>query len=125
MGNKLEQLYYLSTAAVKKLSIQKKNWDRPYALPLEIVEISLNGCTFEWESRREFNIGEELNFSLDLPDGPCSKKLAIVSCEEYRLFDDNYEQKTYFVYRARFDGELENNLFKTLITAPRKCKSSR
>ncbi len=118
-----DQLYFLSPHVVQKVLVRKASWTAPRELNMETLEISPRRCHFEWVARREFALGEVLEFSLYLPDGPLIKKGAILSCEEYRFLDEDYHDQIWFSYQVRFDGDLDKEFLKAIVAAPRKCKS--
>lgn len=119
----MPQLHYLAAhKKVKKLWIEKKNWD---ILPihLETVEISPVFCCFEWEGEQTLQEGDELIFRFDLKENSLNIRAAIFKIYKCRFLDEDYEHKVWHFYCARFDDELDPDLFKEIIGPRRQCKS--
>lgn len=119
----MPQLHYLAAhKKVKKLWIEKKNWD---ILPihLETVEISPVFCCFEWEGEQTLQEGDELIFRFDLKEDFLNIRAAIFKIYKCRFLDEDYEHKVWHFYCARFDDELDPDLFKEMIGPRRQCKS--
>ncbi len=116
-------LYHLSPKSLRRIAVQRKTWGQPQNLNLETVEISPQLCCFEWKGSREFNFQENLEIHLYLREGTITKKASVVACDPCQLLDDNYDRQIWFTYRARFEGELEEDFFRHITGAPRRCRS--
>ncbi len=117
------QLYYLAHKNVKKLWVEKKNRKGIHSVHLETVEISPQICCFEWEGEQALQVGDELNFRFDLRERSLNRRAAILTVDKCKLLDEGYEHKTWHLYCARFDDELDPDFFKEVVGSPRKCKS--
>ena len=119
----IPQLHYLTHKKVKKLWIEKKHWKKLHSIHLETVEISPGVCCFEWEGEQKLRVGDELNFRFDFKENCLNKRAAIFKVYKSRFLDDGYEHQTWHVYCARFDDELDPDLFREIIGPRRQCKS--
>ncbi len=117
------QLYYLAHNHVKRLWIEKKNRKDIHPVHLETVEISPKVCCFEWEGEQTLQVGDELSFRFDLKETSLNKRAAILTVDKCRLLDEGFEHKTWHLYCAQFDDELDPDFFKEIVGSPRKCKS--
>ncbi len=115
--------FYSICAECDEISIFKDGWSEARALQLDTVEVSPRICCFEWEGRGDFQPGEELWIRLHLPAGLFQRRAILFSVEECTLLDEGYEMKPCFTCCARFDGELDGDFFRTLISTPRRCIS--
>ncbi len=108
---------------MRKLWIEKTNWEKHRSIHLETVEISREVCCFEWEGEQAFRVGDELNFRFDLREHFLNKRAAIVTVDKSKLLDEGYEHQTWHSYCARFDDELDDEVFKEMVGSRRQCKS--
>jgi hypothetical protein len=119
----IPQLHYLAHKKVKKLWIEKKNWRKLHGIHLETVEISPGVCCFEWEGEQTLKEGDELIFRFDLKENSLNIRAAIFKIYRCRFLDEGYEHKIWHFYCARFDDELDPDLFNEIIGPRRQCKS--
>ncbi len=117
------QLYYLAHKNVKKLWIEKKNRKGIHPVHLETVEISPQICCFEWEGEQTLQVGDELNLRFDLKESTFNKRAAVLTVDRCLLLDEDFEHKTWHLYCAQFDVELDPDFFGEIVGPPRKCKS--
>lgn len=119
----IPRLHYLAHQKVKKLWIEKKNWNNIHPIHLETVEISPEVCCFEWEGEQTLQVGDELIFRFDLKESSLNKRAAVLKIYKSRFLDEGYEHKTWHLYCARFDDELDPDFFKEIVGPRRRCKS--
>ncbi len=124
MNKEEEKLHSLAPGKVKSLLIQKKGRVESHPVYLETVEISPSLCCFEREGEQDFNVGDELHFHFLLEDCSLSARAAVLQVDRCKFLDECYERKVWYLYCARFAGQLDQKLFTQMIGAPRLCRSS-
>jgi hypothetical protein len=124
MEKQEEMFHYLVPGKVKRLLVQKKDRAESHAVYLETVEISPSLCCFEGEGEQSFDVGDELHFHFLLDDRSLSARAAVLQVDRCKFLDECYERKVWYLYCARFEGELDKKFFSQMVGAPRLCPSS-
>ena len=117
------QTHYLACGELRELLVRKTG--SPDFKPLHpgTMEIEPSGCRFEWEGRQEFQAMDKLEFLFQLEDCSMNAEATVISVDEWRCWDDCYDHKNWYTYRAEFDSELETHLFQRLLACPKRMKT--
>ena len=116
------KIHYLACGQLKELLVRKKGSAHFRPLNPGIVEIGPTGCSFEWEGGQEFQPRDELEFLFHLEECSLNAEATVVSVDCWSCWDDGYDHKTWYSYRAEFSDELDAGMFQQLVSCAKRCR---